>query len=462
MCDPRYSANARTLYAILVTYADTQARDTGKGKPYRVELAAQLGVSVRTVDRTLDELEVAGIVTIERRVDPRNPKLNDANIYHLHDGDLWNGRWSDPLPPGQKAADVARQRTTERVAEKKAAGYVHKGGRPAGATSSAARDSGSAAGSATKDRAVRRAGRGQAGREGGVMGDATPSDTHDAALASPVTPNIYNPVHTPSPEPDVVDAAGPGAGGNASARREAGAGDSATAKAPAASGGRSPRPRTVRTRPRRMPAGYEMVRAALPPEVARPGTQPWVGLRRAIADLLDGNEEAGIPARTAEQVIARINRRWYAGNGPERCAPGYAPGAGGQPPIANPASWLAAAILARDCDNPDCEDGQLLSTGAACPACARRRADERAAATALEAAARRWQADVDAQAAHRRTLAEHEQAAAAEEARAREILRGAGVHGRLLEHKLGAHMGRWRAAHPTPPTSRTPARASPA
>ena len=53
VCDPRYTTNLRTLYAILVTYADVGGRDTGRGKPYRRELAAQLGVSEKTLDRTL-------------------------------------------------------------------------------------------------------------------------------------------------------------------------------------------------------------------------------------------------------------------------------------------------------------------------------------------------------------------------------------------------------------------------
>ena len=76
---------------------------------------------------------------------------------------------------------------------------------------------------------------------------------------------------------------------------------------------RSPRPATVRTAPRQMPPGYDLVRAAVPVEVARPGTQVYVGLRRAVADLLTGNPAAGIPARTPEQVITRINRRCRCG-----------------------------------------------------------------------------------------------------------------------------------------------------
>lgn len=135
MCDPRYSTNARTLYAILVTYADTQGRTTAKGKPYRPELAAQMGVSVSTVDRTLVEMEVAGMVVIEERVDPANPTHNDSNVYHLQDYPLMyagNGEWKDPLSRGVKAADVAKELIEKRRAEKRAKGIARKGGVPKG------------------------------------------------------------------------------------------------------------------------------------------------------------------------------------------------------------------------------------------------------------------------------------------------------------------------------------------
>ncbi|MEU1098843.1 hypothetical protein, partial [Streptomyces sp. NPDC005877] len=135
MCDPRYSTNARTLYAILVSYADTQARNTAMGKPYRQELARQLGVSLSTLDRTLVEMEVAGLLTVEHRTDPDNPAHNDANVYHLHDAPLmWqgNGEWVDPLPAGVRAADVAKELIEKRRAEKRASGEVRRGGVPKG------------------------------------------------------------------------------------------------------------------------------------------------------------------------------------------------------------------------------------------------------------------------------------------------------------------------------------------
>lgn len=129
VCDPRYTTNLRTLYAILVTYADIGSRDTKKGKPYRRHLAAQMGVSVKTLDRTVEEGEAAGILWVEERQDPDNPRLNEANIYHLRDSDFWNGEWTDPLQPGQTAASVAEALRAQRVEAKRAAGQLPKGGR---------------------------------------------------------------------------------------------------------------------------------------------------------------------------------------------------------------------------------------------------------------------------------------------------------------------------------------------
>ncbi|MFF7459617.1 hypothetical protein [Kitasatospora sp. NPDC008115] len=192
VCDDRYTTNLRTLYGILVTYADIGARDTKKGKPYRTELARQLGVSLKTLDRTSFEGECAGLFRVEERKDPNNPTVNDANIYHLNDALFWQGEWVDPLRPGEKAAAVAQRLTDERVAAKKAAGYVHKGGRKKQAeTSSQHTPEEGVASPMTPPR-----------EEGGsVTHDATPSVTHDATLASPMTPNVYNPVENPPQEP---------------------------------------------------------------------------------------------------------------------------------------------------------------------------------------------------------------------------------------------------------------------
>ncbi|MBL1086789.1 hypothetical protein JK359_33325 [Streptomyces actinomycinicus] len=195
VCDPRYTTNLRTLYSILVTYADVGVRDTGRGKPYRRELAAQLGVSEKTLDRTLLEGEVAGLFRIERRTDPDNPKLNDANVYQLNDAAFWRGEWVDPLGPDQKAKDVAETVTAARVKAKKDAGIMPKGGRKAAPSAPTADPKDGAAEGVASPMTPPQ------GEGGPVTHDATPGVTHDGRVASPMTPNIKNPVDNPSREP---------------------------------------------------------------------------------------------------------------------------------------------------------------------------------------------------------------------------------------------------------------------
>lgn len=192
VCDPRYTTNLRTLYTILVTYADIGARDTAKGKPYRPELAAQLGVSIKTLDRTLLEGECAGLLHIERRTDPSNPKLNDSSVYHLRDAEFWRGEWTDPLAPGQTAAEAASAVVAARVEAKRKAGIKPKGGRRKAEPEAPA---GGVASPMTPPQTEGRTG------GGGVTHDARGSDTGDARVASPMTPKVFNPVDNPSQEP---------------------------------------------------------------------------------------------------------------------------------------------------------------------------------------------------------------------------------------------------------------------
>lgn len=195
MCDPRYSTNLRTLYGILVTYADISARDTSRGKPYRSELAAQLGCSKKTLDRTVLEGECAGIVRVEERSDPENLQLNDANVYHLQDAAFWRGEWTDPLEPGQTAAQVAAAVTAARVEAKRQAGIEPKGGRKRCAHK---KPQGPPRGALpAKD----------ASSGGSVVHDATPRVTGDAGVASPVTPNVKSPHENPGPDPSLPPSA---------------------------------------------------------------------------------------------------------------------------------------------------------------------------------------------------------------------------------------------------------------
>ncbi|WP_030274513.1 helix-turn-helix transcriptional regulator [Streptomyces sp. NRRL B-24484] len=357
MCDPRYSTNARTLYGILVSYADTQARNTAMGHPYRRELARQLGASLSTLDRTLDEMEVAGMVTVEERPDPDNPSHHDANIYHLHDaGVLWQGAtpWIDPLPPGVKAADIAKQRTEERRKAKREAGIQRRGGVPKGVSTKAMNKARTEGGSST--------------------GAATPSSTGAARVAAPVLPYIYNPVHNPDRDASRT-AEGQVTGGFARAReREQLAAPNGTTPGGYAA---SPRPKTIRTKPARPLPGekeaYEILDAL---GLWERGRTPKM-IRDRVRDLL----KAG---RTPRHVLNRVNTGWYRAQGPERLLLPE-----GDPyRIKRPVGFLATILeMGHDCELPDCELGVILSTGRECSACRFQEA---------ERAARRAEAKIDA------------------------------------------------------------------
>ncbi|WP_284576672.1 hypothetical protein [Streptomyces sp. 2P-4] len=268
-----------------------------------------------------------------------------------------------------------------------------------------------------------------------------------------------------------ADAVGQPASGFASAGSRSGAAKASQQDegGSAASAKTSPRPKTFKTRPRQTSPGFDLVRAAIPAEVARPGTRLYPGLHRAIEDLLTGNQAAGIPRRTPEQVLARLNRRWYGEKADARSAPGYrgcerCTSSGCQAPrrshdnpdgcdrIRNRSSWLAAALLAQDCADPGCEDGQIID-GGACPLCAERAAEQRAITAAAEKAAARWKTDIAASqdaAAARSVVDAWTAREKQEDHRFRSQLAAAGMYGSLLDHRVEQHMAGWRDRNPRP------------
>ncbi|MFE2553653.1 hypothetical protein ACFXGI_34750 [Streptomyces sp. NPDC059355] len=335
LCDPRYSANLRTLYGILATYADTTTRDTARGRPWRTELAVQLGTSVKTLDRVLLEGECAGLFRVERRTAPRNARENDASVYHLHDAAFWNGEWTDTLGPGQSAADAAAAVLAQRVEAKKRAGITPKGGRPKRSQSPG----------------------------GGVTGDARGSDTHDARVASPVTPYVYSPVQNPPPEKEApaarsaLDArrASTGSSGRA---RASGCAASDGAVAPQ-QGSRPGKGTAAREQGRAVRAVWTALPAPLRALLPKNPPEPFV---RAVTEALE--------YRTVPELAARAERRWWAH--------GYA-SAFGQQAIGTAVGVAVALVRVSECPVPECEDGVLTHTGAECRACAERHLDHRAA-----------------------------------------------------------------------------------
>ncbi|MFF2731810.1 hypothetical protein ACFVS9_28365 [Streptomyces sp. NPDC058008] len=370
MCDPRYSTNARTLYAILVTYADTQGRTTAKGKPYRPELAAQMGVSVSTVDRTLVEMEVAGMVVIEERVDPANPTHNDSNVYHLQDYPLMyagNGEWKDPLGRGVKAADVAKELIEKRRAEKRAQGIARKGGVPKGVNPK-------------KVREQRQSAEQGEGEEGSSSTHAAGSgSTHAATPAAPVLRNVYSPVQTPSREKDVLlDGRRPSSGSRdlGPVENSGSAASGKTSSSPnqhddtrgPARGQKSGSKKEGRKYTAAEWAQIHAVRALLPQAIRE-------GLPLA-SSLSDAILKAMAEGRTVEQMGDRIMYRWVNH--------GFADKLHTDEQLRTPVGAAVAMVrpLRRGdrfaCPDLRCENGASLDTGEACRLCAERIADWKA------------------------------------------------------------------------------------
>ncbi|MBD3004693.1 HNH endonuclease [Streptomyces sp. 5-10] len=92
--DGSVSPNAKALYAALGRFADLHDRSTPTKSdlaPTRKFLAECIGKSKDTVDRAIKELEDGGLVEVERRRDPNNPKLNPPSVYYLLDAERWDG-----------------------------------------------------------------------------------------------------------------------------------------------------------------------------------------------------------------------------------------------------------------------------------------------------------------------------------------------------------------------------------
>ncbi|WP_431784849.1 hypothetical protein [Streptomyces chumphonensis] len=224
-------------------------------------------------------------------------------------------------------------------------------------------------------------------------------------------------------------------------------GDAPQVPAARRSATRSPRPKTVKTAPRRRPAGYDDVAAALPPEVVASTGSICPQLTRAICDVL-----SGAYPRTPAQAIARLNRTWYGQNAPERCAPGYqapADAAPGQEPIRRPGTWLAAALITQDCPRPECEDGELLTTGKTCELCqerARDAAEARAAAQQLAWELGPTEEEIEESSLRAMWNLEMCHDEAQERARVRSLLTRQGLHGDLFDYHYERLMAEWFVA----------------
>ncbi|MFZ3543980.1 helix-turn-helix domain-containing protein [Streptomyces sp. 4.24] len=87
----------KALYAAIASFADQGTRETEDALdaddiPTRKVLARCIGRSVDTVDRATKRLEDKGLLDVERRPDPNNPRVNIPSIYRLLDHERWDER----------------------------------------------------------------------------------------------------------------------------------------------------------------------------------------------------------------------------------------------------------------------------------------------------------------------------------------------------------------------------------
>jgi hypothetical protein len=105
----------KALYAALASFVDIETRESPEtvevdlngiplNVPTRKRLAACIGRSVDTVDRSTVRLEDRGLLRVHRQQDPDNPKLNLPSEYELLDHEIWD----------QRAAERAANRAARR------------------------------------------------------------------------------------------------------------------------------------------------------------------------------------------------------------------------------------------------------------------------------------------------------------------------------------------------------------
>ncbi|MGI5451415.1 hypothetical protein ACQEVM_37785 [Streptomyces sp. CA-243310] len=399
---------AKSLYTLLISYADVSSRDTSQGYPYRAALAGSLDCSKQTVDRAAAYLEEAiGLVRIHRRKVEGKEEENDANVYEIFDAWLIHGI---PAPAGTPPQLVARYGHTipgfdiEAWMSEHAPDWDLRGWRAA-YDAQVRQQQAQRAEQRRKENARRK--KPKTPKGGGVMCDATPKEgtgeggsvTGDAtggvmgdayggvmgdALSRGVSPDPSSTAQTG------VTAVGQGAGG----LTPAGVGEAAAAESPTARGGSAavrkkwpPSKKAVVVSERVPVPGEDEVYAALDAlGVLSSPSDRIPPLRRSVREFL-GHRGAEVRERacflyprSAEHAVTRISAGWHRAHGPARsssafvgcpqCTPsGCTASRENCDRIVKPAGYLQALLDAQDCELPNCELGVLLDSGEDCRIC---------------------------------------------------------------------------------------------
>jgi DNA-binding MarR family transcriptional regulator len=115
----------KALYAALASFADQGDRVTSDEDdiPTRARLAECIGRSVDTVDRATKRLEAIGLVRVERRRDPSNPKRHLPSVYELADAEWWDER-AARRAEARRAARSARESARVEAREARGGGRM--------------------------------------------------------------------------------------------------------------------------------------------------------------------------------------------------------------------------------------------------------------------------------------------------------------------------------------------------
>ncbi|WP_432089678.1 hypothetical protein [Streptomyces sp. bgisy095] len=372
---------AKPLYQLLLSYADVSDRTTEKGYPYRAALADALDCTVDTIDTATKYLERdIGLIRVDRRKVPGSAE-NDANNFVIYDQWLIQGCEPTPDTPPQLVArygatipgfDVdawisehapsfdlaawrAKYEATVAAQEAKRAEQRRKAALRRKGKGKKKEEGGSGTESATPEAEEEGGGSGMSAATGSGTESATGSGM-SAALSTSVPPDTSS---TADPAPPARSAGDARRATTGSSARE-GEGGSAASKDKSS----APKKGTSGSGVRMSRAQAEAVRtveAGLPAELVPllPKHRPAV-VRDALL--------AAVSGRTADQIVARVERRWLAW--------GYSLAAmDGE--IKSPVGVLVRLLEHGKCGDPMCEDGTALDTGAACRECEVRRADRR-------------------------------------------------------------------------------------
>jgi hypothetical protein len=385
---------AKSLYHLLIAYADVSSRNTAQGYPYRSALADALDCTKDTIDNATKYLEhEIGLIRVVRRKVEGQPDQNDANEYQVFDQWLIQGCEPTPDTPPQL---VARYGPTipgfdiDAWIAQHAPSFDLAGWRAAYEETLRAQEAKREA--QRRKEALRR----KPKRRGGSGTEsATPGGTESATGGGMSAALSRTCSQEPTSRDDALSARSAGDARRASdgsSAREVEGGSAASSNDHPSPNPDSPRPRAAGKKSsskgkhtREQLDQVRAVRAFFPADLLNGWTNPSTGqtipplpdipvLSQAILDALAGD----VPAadRTVAQLGARIQQRWNEHGWASKFY------AGEIDSLIGATVAMVRPLKSTDrygCGNPRCDAGRDVDTGVECHVCPERLAARRKA-----------------------------------------------------------------------------------